>query len=59
MVRQAFSFYTASPRRSVQTFHEKPGDLALALRSALLEKRPTIAEVMTDDEITLPPPWRP
>ena len=43
-----------------RTFHvEKPGDLALALRSALLEKRPTIVEVMTDDEITCPPPWRP
>lgn len=38
---------------------EKPGDLATALRSALAEHGPTIVEVMTDDQITAPPPWRP
>lgn len=38
---------------------ERPGDLALALRSALAERVPTIVEVMTDDQITSPPPWRP
>jgi acetolactate synthase I/II/III large subunit len=43
-----------------RTYHvERPDELASALRSALAENRPTIVEVMTDDRITAPPPWRP
>lgn len=43
-----------------KTFHiDKPKDLASALRSALAEKGPSVVEVMTDDQTTCPPPWRP
>jgi acetolactate synthase-1/2/3 large subunit len=43
-----------------KTYHvEKPGDLVPAIRSAFAEKGPTIVEIMSDDQITCPRPWRP
>ncbi|WP_083224440.1 thiamine pyrophosphate-binding protein [Sphingomonas panacis] len=44
----------------LKTYHvEKPADLRPALRAALAEHRPTLIEVMSDHQITCPPPWRP